>query len=327
MVFGGEVNRLIDLDKLFRIIFVSLITITIILMIFSFPLGAYTVYNTEQGKNVTNTEIDSIHVFILGLPILIPAPISIGVLFALEWVVYLFLFIVAFFSPGNSLPRVITNTVNHGLKAAFQNTIFVIAFSYTSLLIAVSFIDLLQNSIGIPTGSLPEIHPIIDFVWSAYAPIVEEIGFRVTMIGLVSFLMLRIRGIRVNPLKILYYPGKYLFSHKEELNLNSVYITILISGLFFGAIHFFGGGWEIGKATTASLAGIVLGFVYVYYGIAGAILLHWSFNYFAGSYYYAQEVAGIEIFTTVDFLITMTGIISMIFLLIYAIRRRFDNKE
>jgi hypothetical protein len=48
----------------------------------------------------------------------------------------------------------------------------------------------------------------------------------------------------------------------------------------FGLAHFLsGGGWEIGKVTTAFLAGFVFAIVYVAYGAYAPILLHWFFNY------------------------------------------------
>ena len=56
---------------------------------------------------------------------------------------------------------------------------------------------------------------------------------------------------------------------------------ILITGIAFGSAHYLlGGGWEIGKVTTATLAGLVFGIVYVAYGAYAPILMHWFFNYY-----------------------------------------------
>lgn len=41
-----------------------------------------------------------------------------------------------------------------------------------------------------------------------------------------------------------------------------------------------GGGWEIGKVSTAFLAGVAFGVAYVAYGAYADILLHWFFNYY-----------------------------------------------
>jgi hypothetical protein len=57
------------------------------------------------------------------------------------------------------------------------------------------------------------------------------------------------------------------------------YATILVSSLIFGLAHFLlGAGWEVGKISTAFLAGIVFAFAYVEYGFHISILLHWFFN-------------------------------------------------
>jgi hypothetical protein len=49
----------------------------------------------------------------------------------------------------------------------------------------------------------------------------------------------------------------------------------------FGLAHFLlGGGWQLGKVSTALLAGLVFGIVFVAYGAYASILLHWFFDYY-----------------------------------------------
>ena len=42
--------------------------------------------------------------------------------------------------------------------------------------------------------------------------------------------------------------------------------------------------WSIGKLAQASVAGVIIGWVYVRYGLGPAILIHWATNYFTVSY-------------------------------------------
>ena len=56
---------------------------------------------------------------------------------------------------------------------------------------------------------------------------------------------------------------------------------ILVSSFVFGIAHYIGGGgWEIGKVSTAALAGFVFAIMYVSYGAYADILLHWFFDYY-----------------------------------------------
>ena len=62
-------------------------------------------------------------------------------------------------------------------------------------------------------------------------------------------------------------------------------VLIITIGLFFGAAHIISGTpWSPGKFSQATIAGIIIGWVYIRYGLAPAILIHWATNYFIFSY-------------------------------------------
>jgi hypothetical protein len=64
-------------------------------------------------------------------------------------------------------------------------------------------------------------------------------------------------------------------------------ILIITIGLLFGVSHIISGTpWSAGKVTQATVAGIIIGWVYVRYGFAPAVLVHWATNYFVFSYLY-----------------------------------------
>ena len=137
---------------------------------------------------------------------------------------------------------------------------------------------------------------------------------------MVAALLLAIKGVRFNLFKILWHPARHFLWTRSDMSI--LYLIVFISGLLFGLAHIaFGAGWEIGKVTTSSIVGIILGFIYVNYGFPGAVLLHWSFNYFLGSFYYFEKIVG-ESFLPyfADFVIVMTGIWSMIFFFIYLLQ-------
>jgi hypothetical protein len=56
---------------------------------------------------------------------------------------------------------------------------------------------------------------------------------------------------------------------------------IFFTSIVFGLAHYLsGGGWGIGKVTSASVVGLAMGLTYLIYGVQAPILLHWFFNYY-----------------------------------------------
>ena len=65
---------------------------------------------------------------------------------------------------------------------------------------------------------------------------------------------------------------------------------VLTSGAFGAAHYLYGGGWEIGKISTAMVSGLALGYVYLRYGAYAPVLLHWFFNYYFGAFDLASQL-------------------------------------
>ena len=95
--------------------------------------------------------------------------------------------------------------------------------------------------------------------------------------------------------------------------------------MMFGFAHIlYGGGWEIGKVSTACLAGLVFAIMYVSYGAYADILLHWFFNY----YFTVLDMASTAYGTTFTVFANLTeainiyggGIILAVFLIICALK-------
>ena len=62
-------------------------------------------------------------------------------------------------------------------------------------------------------------------------------------------------------------------------------MIILLNSVFFGFSHvIFGGNYEIGKITQATLGGLFLGWLYYRYGLVTSIIFHWISNYVIFSY-------------------------------------------
>ncbi|MGY5145631.1 MAG: CPBP family glutamic-type intramembrane protease, partial [Candidatus Nitrosopumilus sp. metabat.KBP569_Feb_25m_nospike.7] len=60
---------------------------------------------------------------------------------------------------------------------------------------------------------------------------------------------------------------------------------IIFVGISFGFAHIaFSDSWSEGKFAQATAGGIILGWVYLRYGIVASLLIHWATNYFIFAY-------------------------------------------
>jgi hypothetical protein len=171
------------------------------------------------------------------------------------------------------------------------------------LLTAVLVIINLQSSGGLPTQPPPDFQqepPFIQFFQVSYAVLLEEIGFRISPIGL--FLIVRMLEARFQNqitlsgwerLKLLFTALIYPDKAKKTVGLKTVsdfgirkgisrgeWIMIFLTALAWGAAHFLVGGWTVGKFTSVFVDGLVFGLTYMAYGAYAPILLHWFFNYY-----------------------------------------------
>lgn len=302
-----SLTKVENYSKFSRIIILSYIVLVFLLiglMILSFPLGLYIVFISDLTKNSINTLGEPVVNLLRGL-------------FITLWLVYLVLFIKAIYGPRLPLNKVPRLALNHEFKSIFDNTLSTLAVTFSALFSITFFIMLLQESAGIQTGSLPPLDPILMFVLTSIAPIEEEIIFRVAIIGTISIILLFTRGRHFSPFKVLWHPSNYISELGKKADTKIIYFSIFISGALFGYAHVaFGAGWEIGKVTQAFLVGIILGLIYFFYGFHGAVLLHWSFNYFMDSFYYFEILA----YSTLFIYIIIFGLVSILFFLIYFLR-------
>ncbi|MBI2183499.1 MAG: CPBP family intramembrane metalloprotease [Thaumarchaeota archaeon] len=277
-----------------RIAFILPQLFTVVLMIVSFGLGVYTVYLSPLGAPSIGQPLGAIPIFFLGLGQSISLGTSVGLVFAVLFALYAILVGVAIVGPRQTLFRTVSSVLRHGVDSALGNTMMFVASVFPALSLILIAIEKLQDIAGIPTGNLVEMDPMMTFATVSIAPITEEIGFRMTVIGLLASAILTRRPNLMQTLRVLWHPSKALDADGTSVDSQRRKILIAIvvfSSLTFGLAHVAfktdsGEGWQIGKVTTSSLAGIALGYTYIYYGITGAILLHWSFNYFISAYHY-----------------------------------------
>ena len=205
-----------------------------------------------------------------------------------------------------------------GDKYKNQDNYIVAVIKWFSILVIVSGTIIgIQEFIGISVEQPEAPNQLIQFFSISLAPITEELGFRVILIGLPLFMLYSHKSSFKFLVKSLWMPWQNL----HNVNMKKALMLIVIVGVFFGAAHIFSDeAWSPGKLSQAIASGIIIGWVYFRYGLVPAILIHWATNYFIFSYgYIIADINQISIadsfshslLATLELILIVTGIISV----------------
>ncbi len=277
-------------------------------------LGLTLFFSTPEGAALSRNPLSEIfsngpYVFLFTFVyVFIPVNSIIGPFFLFLWGIYLLCFVIAW-RLRESLHKVIKNSLSRPLGYTLRNCLFATPLITSMVFTAILLLDLFQRSIGIPTGepSLPE-NPFAAFFAVSYAPVAEEIGFRIIPIGAFLIFNLILAGwgrVKIlgwkERLKVFFYAWLHPEKAKEKLGLKTVggagflrgiskseWIVLILTSVVFGLAHY-GGGWEAGKITIAFIQGFAMGLTYLLYGAQAPILIHWYFNYYSWTYFLAVE--------------------------------------
>jgi hypothetical protein len=152
---------------------------------------------------------------------------------------------------------------------------------WLSILILISaIINFIQESFGIVT--IPPLggNSLIQFFYVSLAPLLEEFIFRIILIGIPLFVLYSGRASIRYFVKCLWSP-----SSLNILDSKKAILLIIFIGISFGFAHIaFSDSWSEGKFAQATAGGIILGWVYLRYGIVVSLLIHWATNYFIFAY-------------------------------------------
>ena len=247
--------------------------------------------------------------------------LPIGAVFSFIWIVFAVCFLAAW-KWRESFHNVFRRSVSGDSRGLLNNFLFAMPLFSSMSLIAALVIIYSQSSVGIETGEPalpPDVHEA--FLNLAYAPVVEELAFRLVPIGLmmVFYVFLAAKSTRAfssvgNRLKMFFWAFIYPEEAKRVSGLPTVrehgiwkgislleWVVIVATSGIFGLAHVLSPvGWEIGKITSTFVQGLFFAVTYVAYGFEAPILLHWYFNYYF--YFFSPDIAETFFPGTVDFL-------------------------
>ena len=303
---------------------IALISIILFLMILSFPIGAYLVFNSEIGDDITyEYPMSDLSIFLAGIGFQVPVEFELGDGFIVLWCLFLILFAVAIFGPKKSFVNVLQSIISVGKYNQLQDNYIITVIKWFSILVVVSGIIIsVQEFFGISVEKTEAPNQLIQFFQVLLAPLIEEIGFRVILIGLPLFALYSYKSSLRLFVKSLWRPSHYL----HITDLKKPLVIIVIVGIFFGVSHIItGDAWSTGKFVQATASGLIIGWVYFKYGLAPAILIHWAANYFIYSYgYIIADINKIPVETAfahsllymLELMLIVTGSISIVILVL-----------
>lgn len=313
-------------------------------------LGLQLFFFTSEGRALS-THAYPLPIFLFLLfQVELPIVLSLGYVFLFIWAVYVLCFLVGWVW-RESFHNVIKNAFFRPFSRLFGSFLFVLPILASMLLLGVIAVQYFQEStLGIPTGepALPE-NSFETFFLLAYSPLIEEIGFRLSPIGLflIAYVFWAVKKLVAEfsskrLLKLFFVALVYPEKAKRMVGLRNVeadgfrgismaeWVMVLVTSLIFGLAHLLSGiGWEIGKVTPTFIVGLVFGLAYLAYGFQAPILLHWFFNYYFYTYELATDLypSTFSIEVLISFLTVVVGIFGLLALLAMGLHRVFGKKE
>ena len=267
--------------QLFGIPFTALLSVIFGLLVISFPIGIYVVFETDIGDDI-NYDYPVTHLDIFRETSFYQSSfeLSIGDVFVVLWMFYLAIFVFSILGPKQNFLKSISSLISVGKYDVKLNYMFAITKWLSILVLISALINFIQESFGIITVPPLGDNNLIQFFYVSLAPLLEEFIFRILLVGIPLFALYSGRASLSYFLKCLWTP-----SSLNILDTKKALFVIIFVGVAFGFAHIaFGDSWSEGKFTQATIGGIILGWVYFRYGFVASLLIHWATNYFIFAY-------------------------------------------
>jgi len=176
--------------QLFGIPFTAILSIIFGLLVISFPIGIYIVFETDIGDDI-NYDYPITHLDIFRETSFYQSSfeLSIGDVFVILWVFYLAIFVFSILGPKQNFLKSISSLISKGEYDVNQNYMFAITKWLSVLVLISALINFVQESFGIITVPPLGDNNLIQFFYVSLAPLLEEFVFRILLIGIPLFVL------------------------------------------------------------------------------------------------------------------------------------------
>jgi len=271
-------------NKIFQFItipYTTFLSLIFGLLLISFPIGIYVFFESEIGEDI-NFEYPLTHLALFKDTVFYQSSIdvSIGDIFVVLWICYLVFFVIALLGPRHGFLKTMSLMISFG-KYDDKSNYMIGVTKWLSILVLVSIlINFVQEQFEINIVPPMAENDLIQFFYVSLAPIIEEFGFRLILLGIPLFVFYSTKFSLRYFLSCMWAPN-ILNIHNGK---KAIFLVIFV-GILFGFAHIaFGESWSEGKFIQASMSGIILGWVYLKYGFVASLLIHWATNYFIFAY-------------------------------------------
>ena len=130
----------------------ALVSVIFGMMILSFPLGTYTLFNSEIGDDIDYSfPLDKFDIFIAGINLGIPIEYEIGDVFLVFWSIFLILFVITFLGPRNNFLQTISQLLTKDKINTDANYLVNVIKWFSVIVVISGIINFIQESFGIST--------------------------------------------------------------------------------------------------------------------------------------------------------------------------------
>ena len=302
----------------------AMLSVTFGLFLVSFPIGAFVVFQSDIGGSINyDLPLSELEMF----AVLSGADVSIGDAFAALWAAYAAAFAVAVMGPRQGFFSGLSPIISRGRLSSASNYMIGATKWFSVLVLVSALIALVQEELGILITPPSAENDLVQFFYVSLSPLVEEVGFRMILLGIPLFLMYSGRSGIGHFLRCLWTPSRL-----DIVDYRKALILIVVVGAAFGFAHIaLGESWSEGKFAQAAASGTIIGWVYLRYGFVAALLIHWATNYFVFSYaHFVSQINEIpfegalehSLMSSLELLLLASGCISAAALVIDRVLRR-----
>ncbi|MDG6910552.1 MAG: CPBP family intramembrane metalloprotease [Nitrososphaerota archaeon] len=270
---------------------------TSLLAFLAFPAGLYTVFHGGLSSQLGYGSLVATYFWVGPVPAVLPFLVPIGALFAALSAVYAGMFVLGLRQRPSPF-QAARNAFRSGVGELLGSPFLVILVSIGFLNFTAVIVSAVSQAAAGPVGNpFSGVDPLIEMGSLTFAPLREELGFRLVLIGLVA-LVLSIGRPPREAVKALWRPSAaYEGLAVGGATATIIWIATAASAATFGICHVTCGGgnsWNWSKLPEAVWGGVVLGYVYVKYGLHVAVLTHWGVDYLGSVYsFFGQAAYGI----------------------------------
>ncbi|RNJ76742.1 MAG: CPBP family intramembrane metalloprotease [Nitrosopumilus sp. D6] len=306
--------------------FTALLSVVFGLFLVSFPIGIFVVFESELGGDI-NHEYPLTHLELFRDTEMYQSPswVTIGDVFVVLWALYAVVFVISIMGPRQGFLRSLSTVISHGRYDSPSSYMVGITKWFSVLVLASVAIDLVQRGFG--AEIIPPVYDndLEQFFNVSLAPVLEEIGFRIVLLGIPLFIMYSGRASIRYFARCLWRPYNL-----DVVSYRKATVLIVVVAVLFGLAHIVTGEpWSEGKFVPATASGIILGWAYLRYGFAASLLIHWATNYFVFAYatFVSQtnlvpleEAFAHPLLSSIEIILIMAGVASVLMMVAHRLR-------